>query len=707
MADVSIPDDIAALESVLCTEELRRRPARPPDYQQESRALVALAQALAESPVNILQTLADTILELTAVGSAGISLLTADDGGERFYWPAVSGVWKSYIGGGTPRNFGPCGDVLDHNSTLLFCHPERRYTYLQPITPAVEEALLVPFYVAGKAVGTIWAVSHDPALKFDAEDERLMNTLAVFASSAFQVVNAIESNRRLKLQAHTFDVTLSTITDFAYTFDSKGRFVYVNQALLDLWGLKLEEATGKDFFDLKYPDDLAVRLQSQIQQVFKTKCGLKDETSYTSPTGVIGYYEYIFSPVFDAHGNVEAVVGSTRDISERKRTEEALRDAKTRLVATLYASEIATWTWDVQRDRMVADENMARLFSMNKEAASGASIQMYLTAIHPEDRSRVEAAISEALTVRDKFYEVDYRLVQADGSIRWVTARGRVEHDAEGKALQFPGVLIDITDRKRAEENFRQLNETLEHQVQARTQELQARNAEILQQAGQLRDLSNRLQQSQDNERRRIARELHDSAGQIMVALSMNLASIVQGNPDSHVAEQLERSQELVQELNKEIRTMSYLLHPPLLDEAGLSGAIGWYLDGLKQRSGLKVDLNISQDLHRLSDETELAIFRIVQECLTNIHRHAGADTARVDIARHPEDISIEIHDNGKGMSAEKLTNIQYQRSGVGITGMRERVRLLNGTMNILSDKSGTKVMVSLPITQESNRYVK
>src|SRR6185312_5761136 len=114
----------------------------------------------------------------------------------------------------------------------------------------VEEALLVPFYVAGKAVGTIWAVSHDPALKFDAEDERLMNTLAVFASSAFQVVNAIESNRRLKLQAHTFDVTLSTITDFAYTFDSKGRFVYVNQALLDLWGLKLEEATGKDFFDL-------------------------------------------------------------------------------------------------------------------------------------------------------------------------------------------------------------------------------------------------------------------------------------------------------------------------------------------------------------------------------------------------------------------------------------------------------------------------
>ena len=700
MADVSIPDDIATLESVLCTEELRRRPSRPPDYQKENRALVSLAQALAESPVNILQTLADTILELTSVGSAGISLLTTDDDGQRFYWPAVAGVWKSHIGGGTPRNFGPCGDVLDHNSTLLFSRPERRYPYLQPVTPPVEEALLVPFYVGGKAAGTIWAVSHDPALKFDAEDERLMNSLAAFASSAVQVVTALEDDRRLKLQARTFDVTLSAIADFAYVFDRKGRFVYANQALLDLWGLKLEEAAGKDFFDLKYPDDLAARLQSQIQQVFNTKQSLKDETPYTSPGGVDGYYEYIFSPIFDVHGNVEAVAGSTRDISERKRTEEALRDAKARLVATLYASEIATWTWDVQKDRMVADENMARLFSVNKEAANGASIQMYLKAIHPEDRARVEAAVSEALSVRDKFYEADHRLVQADGSIRWVTARGRVEHDAEGKALHFPGVLIDITDRKRAEENFRQLNETLEHQVQSRTQELQARNAEILQQAGQLRDLSNRLQQSQDNERRRIARELHDSAGQIMVALSMNLAAIVQGSADPSVVEQLGKSQELVQELNKEIRTMSYLLHPPLLDEAGLSGAIGWYLDGLKQRSGLKVDLNISHDLNRLSDETELAIFRIVQECLTNIHRHASADTARVDVVRHAENISIEIHDNGKGISAEKLTNIQYQRSGVGITGMRERVRLLNGSMNILSDKSGTRVIVSLPITE-------
>src|SRR6202171_4239021 len=145
-------DSGVSLESILCTEELQRRPPRPADYEKENRALVALGQALADSPRTILQTLADTILEVSQAGSAGISLLTTEGGGKRFYWPAIAGRWKPHIGGGTPRDFGPCGDVLDRNIPLLFRHPERRYTYLHPATPPVEECLLVPFYVEDKAV---------------------------------------------------------------------------------------------------------------------------------------------------------------------------------------------------------------------------------------------------------------------------------------------------------------------------------------------------------------------------------------------------------------------------------------------------------------------------------------------------------------------------------------------------------------------------
>jgi len=190
--EASIPDGAVSLESVLCTEELRRRPWRPPDYGKENCALVALAGALADSPRTILQTLAETILEVTQSDSAGVSLLTTDDGGKRFYWPAIAGVWKPHIGGGTPRDFGPCGDVLDRNIPLLFSHLERRYTYFLPITPPAVECLLVPFYVGGKAVGTIWALKHDDRRKFDAEDERLMGALGKVASSAYQSLVSID-----------------------------------------------------------------------------------------------------------------------------------------------------------------------------------------------------------------------------------------------------------------------------------------------------------------------------------------------------------------------------------------------------------------------------------------------------------------------------------------------------------------------------------
>ena len=153
--ETSIP--AASLDSILCTEELLRRPSRPPDHKVENSALVALTSALADSPQTILQTLADKVLEVLQADSAGLSLLTKD--GKRFYWAAIAGAWQPHIGGGTPRDFGPCGDVLDHNRSMLFTHWERRYPYLSTAIPLADEGLLVPFHVNGKAVGTIWAIA--------------------------------------------------------------------------------------------------------------------------------------------------------------------------------------------------------------------------------------------------------------------------------------------------------------------------------------------------------------------------------------------------------------------------------------------------------------------------------------------------------------------------------------------------------------------
>jgi PAS domain S-box-containing protein len=179
------------LESVLFTEELNRRPSRAPDYQAENRALVALAQALADSPRTILQTMAEKMLEVFQCDSAGFSLLSKD--GKSFFWPAIAGAWQPHLGGGTPRDFGPCGDVLDCNAPLLFSHWERRYPYLEAAMPLAEEGLLVPFYVEGKSVGTIWAIAHDDRRKFDAEDMRQLISLGSFASSAYQVVAFLDA----------------------------------------------------------------------------------------------------------------------------------------------------------------------------------------------------------------------------------------------------------------------------------------------------------------------------------------------------------------------------------------------------------------------------------------------------------------------------------------------------------------------------------
>src|SRR5690348_2354327 len=169
------------LEAVLRTEQLRERTSRPPDFERENRALTRLVQALADDPRTILQALADQTLDVLSAGSAGLSLLTRD--GERFYWAAIAGQWSPHLGGGTPNGFGPCGDVLDLNRPLLFSHWEKRYPYLASATPLAEEGLLVPFYVAGKAVGTIWVIAHDDERKFDAEDLRILESLGRFARS--------------------------------------------------------------------------------------------------------------------------------------------------------------------------------------------------------------------------------------------------------------------------------------------------------------------------------------------------------------------------------------------------------------------------------------------------------------------------------------------------------------------------------------------
>jgi PAS domain S-box-containing protein len=348
------------------------------------------------------------------------------------------------------------------------------------------------------------------------------------------------------------------------------------------------------------------------------------------------------------------------------------------------------------------NKSAERLFGYSAKEAIG----QHITFIIPREHRDEEIMILERLKRGERVDHFETVRMRKDGTTLDVSLTISPVKDDAGRVVGASKVARDITEQKRieralreSEERLRELAQGLETQVRIRTRELEQRNAEVLQQSELLRGLSNRLVQTQDDERRRISRELHDSAGQILTALGLNLANI------SELARQrlpldkaVEDSQALVQELSKEIRTLSYLLHPPLLDENGLSQAILWYVQGLMERSDLRIELEVSQDFDRLSAEMELSVFRIVQESLTNIHRHSESKTATIRLSRRPDGVCLEIQDAGQGMSAEKLAGMQGQRSGVGITGMRERIRHFGGTMDIQSNEKGTKISVKLPV---------
>jgi signal transduction histidine kinase len=261
-------------------------------------------------------------------------------------------------------------------------------------------------------------------------------------------------------------------------------------------------------------------------------------------------------------------------------------------------------------------------------------------------------------------------------------------------------VVVLMGEWRRAEnERLLRAQDELEDRVRERTADLDVVNRN-------LRELSARLMQLQDDERRRIARELHDSVGQTLAALGMNL-SLVRNDIErlSGIVSALNDSENLVREMSSEVRTISHLLHPPLLDEAGLCSAVRWYIDGFAQRSGIKVDLHLPEDFGRLPAEMETAIFRVIQESLTNIHRHSGSPVARIQLRQVGDQVAVEVSDKGKGIPPDKLEEMSSTGTpGVGIRGMRERLRQLGGALEIESAKVGTVVSVRLPLERSSRQ---
>jgi PAS domain S-box-containing protein len=376
-------------------------------------------------------------------------------------------------------------------------------------------------------------------------------------------------------------------------------------------------------------------------------------------------------------------------------------DRATNLLAAIVdSSEDAIISIDLEGIITTWNKGAEKILGYTAAEAVGQHVLLIL----PAGRRDEETAILERIRRGDRVDHFDTVRVRKDGEEVHVSLTVSPIQNATGKVIGASKIARDITQRRHAErslreseERFRTLADTLDTQVHFRTQELQRRNAESVEQSQQLQDLSQRLLQAQDEERRRIARELHDSAGQTLALLGISLSPLGnEAGPNFAFSKQLQEAEQLVSQLAQEIRTTSYLLHPPLLDEDGLKSALTCYVEGLARRSDLKIDLKIPENFKRLPRDMELVIFRLVQESLTNVYRHSESKTAVIRLGREAEYVFVEIQDRGKGLSPGRLAEVQSRGIGVGIRGMRERLRPFKGELTIDSNALGTKIRATL-----------
>ncbi len=594
-------------------------------------------------------------------------------------------------------------------------------------------------------------------------------------------------------------------------FDRSMRYLRVSNRWLEIFNLAREDIIGHSQYEV-FPN-IPERWKDAHRRCLEGATEKVDEDVLIQADGTELRLCWEAQPWGDLSMPNSGVLVFAEDITARKQVEHDRVADETRLRAAQSAAEIGTWEWNPASGMGTLSPALHQMFGTSPTDRD--YLAKWMTRVYPDDRRRLELEME--IAAHTGVMEFEYRYQRPKLGLRWYYCKGR-RLSQHGSLF---GVVIDITERRRAEDELKHERDQFETAVQERTLELAsfseelrrseeqfrllvegvqdyaifmldidghilswnlgaqrikgytpheiigkhfsvfypsqdiradkpARELEIAAKEGRfeeegwrvrkdgsrfwanvvltalfeggvlrgfakvtrditerkrtervVRELSGRLLKIQDEERRRLARELHDSTGQLLSALSLNLTVIKQSDDErgGETASIITECLALTDEAAQEIRTLSYLLHPPLLDQAGLTHALRWYVDGFMHRTSIKVDLKMTSDIERLPEEYELTLFRIVQEGLTNIHRHSGSDTAEIHLHRDFSHIMLDVRDRGKGIpdSAYRHDADGAVTLGVGVRGMRERVRQLGGSLEIGPANPGTILRVILP----------
>jgi PAS domain S-box-containing protein len=499
----------------------------------------------------------------------------------------------------------------------------------------------------------------------------LENSNGVADSVGGAVVDITDRKQReeaLRQSEAHYRLVLETAADAFFTLGPNGRILYANAAAERIFGYRREQILGQDF-SLLMPEARRELRRIGIRRYPETE----ERQLRWKPVELIGLHrngqeirlEVSFGEFLgDSEHAFTAIV---RDRTTQQRAVEALQTSEGSY-RMLFERDLAGVYRSTANGRILdCNESFARMFGFGSraEVLGRRTGELYPT---QKDRRAFLARLREQRSLTN--YEIRGR--RKDGLAVWLLQNAVLSSGENAGRDLIVGSVVDITDRKEAEKAVRQL--------------------------------PGRILQAQDEERRRLARELHDSSAQTATCVAMNLALAMKFLAQAHPKARhlLLDSIAMVKNLSQELRTLSYLLHPPLLDELGLGAALRSFTRGFAERSKLQVLVDLPRNLGRLPNDVELTLFRIAQESLTNIHRHSGSKLARLRLARASEHVTLTVTDRGRGIPREHLEKIlnRYSRSqlGVGIPGMRERVRQMGGQFRVSSGSRGTTVTAILPL---------
>lgn len=484
-----------------------------------------------------------------------------------------------------------------------------------------------------------------------------------------------KSEEELRISKEHFQHLIENALDIITVLNYDGSIRYQSPSLKRILGYEPEELVRQDVFNYLHPDDIGV-IKRKLMGVVESPGNMDSaEFRFRHKDGSWKYLESIAKNALDLQDGPGIIVNS-RDVTERVNAWEKIKQNEKQLSTAQQIGRLGSWEWDVRENSLFWSDELCRIYGIDPDERPR-NYDEYLERLHPEDREMVDQAIRKSFNEKNDF-AFEHRLIRPDDSIRTLSCRGEVIVDQKGEAVKMIGTGQDVTEIKKAEQK-------------------------LWKYSNQLRNLTARQEKVREDERIRIAREIHDELGQMLTVLRMEITIVVKKTKNKYGADFVsDFSKEIDKLLNRidtiirSVQRITTELRPEVLDDLGLKEALEWHASEFEERTGLKLEFeNDAPSVNDLDEERSTAIFRIFQETLTNVARHAEASKVDILLEEDEKYLVLKVQDNGIGIQRK---DIEHSNS-LGVIGMRERSNFLGGNIDFKTNTGGgTTVTLKIPL---------